>query len=148
VPQLPPVSFRAESADLILPIVRLSADVLSPHRSPDERQRRLLEGLRRLLSAERGLMVLATLDHRTGEQRLGQAVQTPATLPRIDPSDERVGPALESFVSLRGMQCVGRILLARPIGQPRFTAAERRLVDVLHHEFAWVYGQGAALPLR
>lgn len=145
---LPKLTVRPETPDIARPMARLANDLHAPHRTARERQQRLLESLRQLLAADRAMMVLATLDHRTGEQRLAPAVHTPAAMPPIDPGGDGGGPMVESFVSLCGMQCVGRLLLTRPAGGTRFTTPERRLIDVLHHEFAWVYGQGAPLPMR
>ncbi|MDB5297350.1 MAG: hypothetical protein JWO31_3333 [Phycisphaerales bacterium] len=49
------------------------------------------------------------------------------------------GPVLDTFLPLNGLRLVACLTLARPPGAPRFAAADRALVELLHAECAGVY---------
>jgi hypothetical protein len=139
------------------------------------RQRTLLQGMCRLFDAQRGSILISTIDAASGDTRVMASVTLEAPFPPDDVGasvaaastsrnttatgkarSTRIGAPLQegsvhdAFVSLQGVR-VAKLSLMRSPGRRRFTPTERGLIDVIHAECAWIHdepesGDGQSSP--
>ena len=133
---------------------------------PADRKRLLLEDLCRAAGAERGVLAVTRTDLRTGRQELvsvvaghlrAEGTQGPPVAERAagggtraaalgpEPGPSLPPPCLDAFLPLDGLRLVACLMMARPPGGRRFSAADRALIDLLHGGCRWVYAHDVRL---
>ncbi len=126
-------------------LIRIAAAVHAAGPAREPRMLALIEGLRALVGADAGRIVLVGACPRTGERRLfSQCVCGHAGLPRVEPAS---GAVMDSFLELAGLRLVAMLSLYRHKPSPRFSVGDRALVEASHREAAWAYA-GAPLTRR
>jgi hypothetical protein len=104
---------------------------------PSDRRRAFADALCRLVHARRAVVTVSGMDAATGRQVLMSAESAEVGTGGV--AAPAAGPCLETFLSLDGIRRVACITLTRDAGRPKFRAAERALVELVHSEFAWLY---------
>ena len=126
---------------------------------PAGRKRLLLEGVCRLLGAERAACVVTHMDPTTGRPTVVSSVATGPARSDAGGAERQAAPEtqaagrdvagtpedsehrIDSLLPLRGLRVVARLAVGgRPGGAGRpFTPRHRAILELLHAESAWVY---------
>lgn len=158
-PAAAPVVFTADDVHAML---RLSAEL---HRAaPDaaRAKRLLLEGICGIVRAQRALSVVTRIDDNTGGRSIVSVVSAGgidatkdgaegAWIDSLDVHEllrrQDVRHCIDSLVPLEGLRLVAWLLVGRRPRDRRFSPRDRAVLDVLHAESTWVYGDDLLLTL-